>query len=395
MATHIGIGFSQHINTETAASEAALRSKAELKTNQADIALVYSTIHYDPQETSAVIQTILENTKLIGCSTAGIILSDAIETRGIGVLTIRSDELLFSTGSVDNLDSQDAHLAGHTLAREILVNFGRHPRQAFLFFVDGNLKKNSVLLKGIQEIFGNVFPIIGAGSCDNFRFAKTFQFCQDEVLTNAATGLILGGHAHVGIGCYHGWRPLGKPRIIDDAEDNVIKSISGKKAYSLYEEYFSEEAESLRSHQFGQMSILYPLGIFIEGSQEYLLRNTVNILGDGSIECQGDVPIGAQVHIMIGNKDSCKHAAVQAAEEAQKNLMGKEPKLILIFESMARLKLLGRSALQEIESIKTVFGPNIPIMGMYANGEISPFQTLEKYKKPYFLNESITILAIG
>lgn len=395
MPTQIGIGFSQSLDAETAARDAAFRSKTNLNADRIDIAIIFSTIHYDPNQTLPVLQTVLNQAKMIGCSTAGIILSSSIETRGIAVLTISSDELKFGAGSVDSLNTNDIHRAGNLLARNTLSDFGRHSRQAFMFFVDGRLENASVLLKGIQEIFGNVFPILGAGSCDDFHFADTFQIFQDNVLTNAAAGLIIGGHASVSVGCHHGWRPLGKPRIIDKAEGNIITTISGKKASALYEEYFGDKAEGLHSGQFGQMSILYPLGIFVEGSSEYLLRNTVAIRPDGSIVCQGDVPQGAEVHIMISNKDSCKQAAIDAAEEAQKGLLGKKPQLIIIFESMARLKLLGRMAFEEIENIKHIFGVSVPIIGMYSNGEICPFQTVEKFKKPYLLNESIVVLAIG
>lgn len=98
---------------------------------------------------------------------------------------------------------------------------------------------------------------------------------------------------------------------------------------------------------------------------------------------------------MIGNKDSCKQAAFEAAQEAQNDLRGKAPKLILIIESMARLKLLGRTAIEEVFKIKEVFGDDVPIFGMYSNGEISPLQLVEKFKRPHIQNESIVILAIG
>ena len=394
MATQIGIGFSQSTDAQTAARDAAFNSKTNLNADRIDIALIFSTIHYDPQQTVPVLRAVLNETQMIGCSTAGIILSNTIETRGIAVLTISSDEMKFGTGSVANLKTQDIHRSGALLARDTLASFGRHARQAFVFFVDGHLENNSLLLKGIQEILGNVFPILGAGSCDNFHFLDTFQIFQDQILTDAATSLIIGGHASVSVGCHHGWRPLGKPRIIDKAEGNIIKVISGKKASNLYEEYFGEEVKDLHSKQFDQMSILYPLGIFVEGSNEYLLRNAVDIKPDGSIVCQGDVPEGAEVHIMIGNKESCKQSAIDAAEDANNGLLGKKPKLVMIFESMARLKLLGRMAFEEIENIKNVFGADVPIIGMYANGEICPFQTVEKFKKPYLLNESIVVLAI-
>ena len=174
----------------------------------------------------------------------------------------------------------------------------------------------------------------------------------------------------------------------------MIRQINGQKASSLYEEFFKEKITQLRSIQNNQ-SILYPLGIFIDGGNEYLLRNAIDIRDDGSIVCQGDVPQGAEVHIMIGNKDSCKHAALEAATEAQKNLLGKQPKLIMVIEDIARLRLLGRMAFQEIESIKKVFGAHIPLVGCYANGEICPLESKERFKKPQYQNGSIVILAIS
>ena len=62
---------------------------------------------------------------------------------------------------------------------------------------------------------------------------------------------------------------------------------------------------------------------------------------------------------------------------------------------MARLKLLGRSAFQEILKIREIFGLKVPILGMYANGEICPLQSIEKFKQPHVQNESIIVLAIS
>ncbi len=395
MSTHIGIGFSEDMDMEQAAQDAAFQSKTNLKENRIDLAIVFSTIHYSPDKTFPVLQKILNKAPVIGCSTAGIILPNAIKTRGIGVLTITSDEINFGLGSIESIDSHNTRESGTILAQTCLTNFGKQSRQAFLFFADSHLKDNSVLLSGIQDVLGNVFPIVGAGSCDDFHFSDTFQMCDDKVLTNSAAGLILGGHLSVGISGRHGWRPLGKPRRINKTLGNIIKVIDGKKAASLYYEFLGEDAKSLGSTKLGQMAILYPLGIYIEGSPEYLIRNAIAIQKDGSIICQGEVPEGARVHIMLGNKESCQQAAIEAAEEARKNLFEKKPQLIIIIESMARLKLLGRMAFQEIQKIKNIFGHNVPIFGMYANGEVWPFQSVGHIKKPYLQNESIAIVAIS
>lgn len=402
MFTHVGIGFSRNINDEKAAAEAAAQAGAGIPSKEITFALVLSTIHYDPHKTLPVLRSVLGTAKLIGTSTAGIILSKSIETRGIAVLAIASDEIQFGTGCVENIHTLETPQAGTQLAQNCLRDFGPHGRHIFMFFADSRLKNISPLLKSVQEILGNIFPVIGAGSCDDFHFKDAFQICADKALRNSAAGIIMGGHMEIGVGSRHGWRPLGKPRTIDETDGNVIKSIDGKWACHIYEEYFGDEARGLRLGRLGQMAVLYPLGIFMEGSKQYLLRNAVDIRQDGSIVCQGDIPAGAEVHIMIGNKDSCKQAAFEAAREAQQNLLGKPPRLVIILESMARLKLLGRTAYQEVLKIREVFGLKVPMIGMYANGEICPMESVstfylspEKFKKPLLQNESIVVLAVA
>ncbi len=395
MTTNIGIGFSRHPDSQEAAREAAMQAKASLRAADAALAMLLCTGHYDPQRILPVVCEALHNPKLIGCSTTGIILSDSIETRGVAVLAIASDEMKFADGFVDHIESMSPQNVGMELARRCLTDFGAHGRQIFVFFVDSQLKNISPLLKSVQGTLGDIFPVVGAGSCNRIQGKNAFQIYRNRVLTNAVSGVIMGGHMTVGVGSQHGWRPLGKPRTISSCADNVIQSIDGRPAYGIYEEYFEQDAAQLRTGQSGQMAILYPLGIFIEESRNYLLRNAVDIRRDGSIVCQGDIPQGARVHIMIGNKDSCKQAARTAAEEAHQNLLGKDPKLIIVLESMSRQKLLGRMAFQEVAKIKEVFGARIPIFGMYTNGEVSPMQSAERFKRPHLQNESITILAVG
>ena len=395
MALDISIGFSQDEVPEKAAQIAALDAKKNLNSDGLNFAFVFSTVDYDPSVTLPVIYNTLQGMPILGCSTAGLVQSTSIKTSGIAILTVHSNDIQCGTGHIENINTFNPYQAGSMLANNCIEKYGRHGRAIFLFFIDGLLAGNQQFTKGIQDILGTVFPTVGIGSSDDFTYKASFQIYQNRILRNSATGLILGGHLNVGIGNRHGWRPLGKPRIIDKVEGNIIKSISGYRASYLYEEYLGDEALDLQTSKGDKMSILYPLGIFVEGNKEYLLRNALSIGDDGSIVCQGDVPEKAEVHLMIGNKETCKHAAFEAAQEAKNNLLGKQPKAILVFISFARLKLFGRTAFQEIEEIKKVFAPDVPIFGMYSNGEICPFQSNERFKKALFQNCSIVVLAIS
>jgi hypothetical protein len=98
---------------------------------------------------------------------------------------------------------------------------------------------------------------------------------------------------------------------------------------------------------------------------------------------------------MISNKESCRNSAIEAAELVKTSLGDKQAKLVLVFESLARHKILGRSAFNEIQAIKDVLGYTTPIIGMCSYGEIGPFGALNNIKNVYLHNESILITAIA
>ena len=396
MATFLSIGFDKSIDGQKAAQIVANTVKTQLNPHPINLAVILSSIHYDPQEFLPIIAETLATQEIIGYPCAGMILNHGIETRGLALLAISSDEIRFGISSSAIIDETDARAAGVSLAKNSFADLGSFSRGAFLLFINGLIKNNSSLLKGLQEIFGNIFPVLGAINHEGFHLKESFQIYRRKIINQQnSLGLMIGGHVNIALAARHGWKPLGKPRFISKTEGNIIKLIDNVYAYKIYEEYLGKEIKKLYTNSLQQPSILYPLGIKIADNQEYLLRNAIDILADGSILCQGDVPEGAEVHIMIGNKDFCKKAALEACHEVKKQLSGKKPKLIFVIESLTRLKLLGRLAGEEIQLIKSVFGNDVPIFGLYSQGEIASFESTDGIKRPHVLNESIVILGIS
>ncbi len=398
MPTYIGIGFSQNPNPAKAAWEAAHQAKETVR-QSVDLAIVFHTPHYNSPEVLTTINETLDHpTRMIGGSTAGLILSQGIEMRGIGILAINSDELHFATSGLNNLTKLDFRQNGSLLAKGTLADYmSPQPRQVFICLSDGLINNIDPIINGFKETLGTLFPIVAAGTSDYLRFQRTYQYYSNKPINYGAVGLLIGGHITVAIACQHGWRPLGKPRMIDQSDGPFIRTIDGKNAYSIYEEFFGQEAFNLRTQRLNPMTVFYPLGIYLEEEKQFLLRNAIDILEDGSIVCQGEVPQGSRVHLMLGNKESCKQAAMDAALTIQKSMKGKTPKFVLIFESLARYKLMGRDAFKEILGIKKILGDNVPLFGMYTYGEIAPLPAVggTSSRNLRLQNETITLLAIG
>ncbi len=395
MATQIGIGFSSLADPAQAAKEAAAQAKNQLNVTSTQLVILFTSIsHATPVVLETVIK-ILQPNKIIGSSTAGLILADKISPQGVAVLAMNSDDMQFTTTLIPDIKNKDLRLLGFQMARELSMEHRNPGRQMLAVFADGGLSNGSLFSHGAKEVLGSTTPVVGGISSDQFLFKQSAQFYRNQILTNSAVGLLLGGPITIAVGSRHGWKPLGKPRTIDKVNGCIIKTIDGKPAAMLYENYFGEDARNLQESRLGSMAILYPIGIYLETERYYLLRNAIDILDDGSIVCQGEVPEGAQMHLMIGSKDSCKQAALDAALEVRDGLSGRQAKLILIIESMTRYKLLGRSAIQEIQIIKDVLGYTTPMFGMYSAGEIAPFQSFDNTKNTQLQNESIVIIAIS
>jgi len=268
-------------------------------------------------------------------------------------------------------------------------------RDVFITFSAGIEKNSSQFIRGIKEVLGGVFPVLGAISSNDFKHKGLFQFYQDQILQNAAVGLLLGGASHLAMGCKHGFKPLGKPRTITKVNGTTIHTIDDGPAIDIYKHFLGDQADELKDVTLNSYAAMYPLGFYMEESRQYLLRNIIDILPDGSIVCHEGVPQGAEVHLMISNKESCLNSASEAAGLVKASLGDRQAKLVLIFESFARHKILGRSAFAEIQAIKEVLGYTTPIIGMCSFGEIGPFGTSSHIKNIYLQNETILMVAIS
>jgi len=395
LPTDIGIGFSQFPNPPEATLQACVQVKNQLDASDTDLIIIFASPEYIVPEIQPIITRTLKPKHVLGSSTGGIILANGVADRGIAIMGINSSVMRFGISAIPDVGILDMHLTGFELARKAIQDLDSPTRKIFITFSEGVEKNCSPFIRGLNEALGKGFPIVGAISSDDFKYVKLFQIFQDQLLQNSAVGLLLDGPFHFALGCRHGFKPLGKPRTITKVDDYIIRTIDDQPAVEIYKHFLGSAAEGLKNITLNSTAAMYPLGIYLEEAGQYLLRNIIDILEDGSIVCQEGVPQGAEVHLMISNIESCRNSAIEAAELVKTSLADRQAKLILVFESLARHKILRRSALNEIQAIKDVLGNNIPIIGMCSFGEFGPFGAMDNLKNTYLHNESILIVALS
>ncbi|OGX31781.1 MAG: hypothetical protein A3D27_01010 [Omnitrophica WOR_2 bacterium RIFCSPHIGHO2_02_FULL_46_37] len=391
----VAVGRSRKKDIAEAVEEATRSCLLQLPAQEVSLALVFST---PSSITAALLKKIKSGLRpdcpLIGCSGMRIITPEGTQGEGLVLMLIALPKVKISCGSIKLSPDDDAYLAGQGLGIKLISNVKEYRRELCLMFSDGLSEAVSRLMEGLQNILGKSFPFIGGGASDDLRFKQTFQFYNEHILNKSAVAALFAGKLAYGIGIRHGWKPLGKIRAITDSSANVIKKIDGGKASGLYEDYFAKTLAELKK-EILPINTLYPIGMYLEGEKEYLLRNVIALNDDGSIVTQGGVPRGSAIRLMIGTKESCLEAARQAAAQVKAALRDKPIGLAIIISSASRAYLLGRNIDAEIKAVKTVLGPNVPLAGFYSYGQYAPLGALSYYGQTYLHNQTIAILGVG
>jgi hypothetical protein len=251
------------------------------------------------------------------------------------------------------------------------------------------------VVRGVKDVLGKDYFIVGGAAGDDFLFKETYQYLNDKVLKSSTVGAGISGDIAIGVGVRHGWNPIGSPMKVTKSKGAVLEELDGKPALSIYEDYFGKKAEEIKKEPLARMAITYPLGMGAEGNAELLVRDPITVDDKGAITCAAEMPMGSEIRLMIGSKEDAIKAAKDAAVQAKEQLKGKEPKAVIIFDCIARKKLFGRSAFEEIQAIKSVLGENVPILGFYTYGEIAPLGGNIVSCNSAFHNETSVIFAIG
>jgi len=392
---NISLGFSKNSDHIQATNEAVGQAIVGLGKARGDLAIIFTTIEFAHPLVLKIANNLLGGIPIVGCSSLGIITNNGIFKHGFAILLISLNPQIFlNLALVKDVNKKTPIAAGRELGEKLLYGCKDVRRNLSLIFSDGLISDGTSLINGLQENLGRSFPLIGASASDNSAYAKTFQYFNKDVLTDSCCGMLFGGKINFGFGIKHGWKALGKIRYVTRAEGNIIKEINGEPAVKLYEDYFAKDALEL-AKELRRISIFYPIGIYLQGEKEYLLRNIISIKDDGSLVTQGDIPQDSPIRLMIGTKDSCLAAAVTSCEEAKKNLGAQKTKLVMVFDSASRFTLLGRHCSRELEIVKAVFGEKTPLIGIYTYGEQAPLKSINYLGRSYFHNQSINVLAIG
>jgi hypothetical protein len=363
-----------------------------------DLVVVFASVQYDQEKMLSGVRSVSKNAILVGSSTAGeITMAGPAKKHSVSVMAIKSPDIKFYAAVGENI-AASPRAAGKKVADEV-KKLTTEKLGTFIMFPDVLAGNGADTVRGVLDSLGEHFPVVGGASGDDFKFVKTYQYLNDKVYSGAVVGLGLTGIFKMGIGVKHGWIPISAPMKVTKSSGSVLHELDGQPAINIYKNYFGEEeSKQLEEEALAKLAITYPLGMVVAGSEEMLIRDPITVDEHGSITCAAEIPEGSNIQLMIGSREEAIKVAKIAAQNAVAELDGANPKAVIIFNCIARNKLFGEHAGDEISAIQEVVGKDTPLIGFYTYGEQAPLggevRNIEKCN-PAFHNETVVICALG
>ena len=399
MSITAGVGLSKNIaDSKQAGYEACKIAIEKMGGGKPSFMFTFASVAFDQEAVMAGIADASDHAPGIGCSNAGAITSEGPSLKSVAVMAIKSDDIVF-TNDIGKDIKMDARSAGHSVAESIQKKASA-PLKAFIMLPDVLTGNGADIVRGILDVLGPHFPVMGGAAGDDFLFKQTYQYCNDQAVSGAVAGVGISGAFHFAVGVRHGWVPVSQPMKVTKSEGAVLHTLDNRPAVSIYEDYFGTKAEELRQEPLARMAITYPLGIKIPDLDEYLIRDPITVDEHGAITCAAEIPVGSEIRLMIGNKEKAIEAAEEAAHKVMKDLEADntKPKFVLMFNCIAREKLFAQKAKDEIDAVMNILGSDVPLLGFYTYGEQAPLAGETKNTEliqSRFFNETIVLLPVG
>lgn len=385
------VGHSDEFDTDDALAAVLGACDARLAGRAPCAGVVFCGTEFDHGRVLAGILARFPGLQLVGCTTDGEMSDQGGYTEdGITLTLFLSDRVRIGAGvgcgaGADPLGASRAAIA---MARAQLDG---EPCLA-LVMPDGLTARAYDVLAGFNDVLGDAVPVVGGMSADRVGGAKasyaTYQFCGDQVYSDAVPTLLFSGPLAFSLGVESGWTPIGKRMTVTRAENNVLHELDHRPAFELYTHYLGEV---MRENLAGLGS--YPLAVYEPGLERFYLRVARSAdPATGRLTFLGEIPVGAEVQITQAIRDEVIGGVQQSVSKALAAYPGDAPGAALMFSCTGRKVVLGTKARDEIGRARASLLRAIPMSGFYTFGEIGPVSQCTRAR---YHNTTFVTLLLG
>jgi hypothetical protein len=376
MSTEIGVGVSHHRNPLMAGREAVEMALKGGGVGKPDFSFLFATVGYNQKVLLKAVREATGGSPLCGCSAEGTIARGVADESNFSVvvMTIRSDELQFYNGMGSGLKT-DSAAAGRSLGRAILPELNSDTLALFLF-PDGLTVNFDRFLAGLEDQLDldSFLPLLGGASCDNLQMKRTYQYCNDEVVSDGAAWALLSGQARIVWAVNHGCISTGVEHKVTRSQGNVIYELDGKPALAILKEYMTDDEILDWSKAFTNLSLGFKVPGDMNEYDQYMIR-AMQTRDDetGAVTLPTEVAQGTSIWMTRRDYEKVAAGIDWLAGRIKDQLGGNPAKLVFQFDCAGRGRVFLRDQQKRSLLNRLQQGiPDVPWLGFFTLGEISP-----------------------
>ncbi|MBF0470469.1 MAG: FIST C-terminal domain-containing protein [Gammaproteobacteria bacterium] len=376
MTTKAGTGSSTHRHYKAAATRAVKDAFSAAGTDRADLVIAFASVAYPQEPLLATLRQLTHNAPLMGGSACGVIAAGDIieENFFLSVMVIQSSEIRFSTAAATGLQ-HDPEATGQALASALSSTIDDDTK-CLVSFADALTLNFTRFEQGLRQGLGRErpLPLFGGATGDDWKFVKTYQYHNDEVLSDAAVAFTISGEATLAHAVNHGCVVIGEKLTITRAEGNTIYEVDGEPALTVVNRYLNEDEQ----RDWGKVLNSVTLGFKADDDEDALFIRYMPTKDDatGTVTIPTEVDAGTQFWITRRDPQLISAGVTAIGEEVAKQLAGREPKFVLHFDCAGRGKVIFRDQEKQdlLHSLQQQVGPDAPWAGFYTYGEFGPLR---------------------
>ncbi len=376
----LAIAFSQNYDTDSAIKMISRNIKSSLGTQPISLALLFFTPRYQPMFIKETLSITLKSENIFAIQSPLLIFQNKIIKRGIVCCCLTKNNISVKSSFIKKTDVTDVEF----LFKKNIISLKE--KQRFLISSLGPQINVYNYLRGLSLAVGRNFNVFGAGFLKKYGI-KNFLVVNNTIEEGLGS-IILGGKFNIDNIKVGGFIPLGKKFTITKValEKNRIIEIDKKPAGLIYKKYLGDKFDLFKKTS---MCSFYPIGIKNNGN--YNLIHIIDILRDDSLFCIGNIKEKTEAHIMIATQETLLKEVKNAVRYIKNDF---DYDVAIIFNSLARRKILKNNADKEIQNLKGILGEKTKVIGLYCDYQIFPSDYIKEFTiGNYFL--SMILLKYG
>jgi hypothetical protein len=298
-------------STKNTVDEVVKDISEQLSQFDAKLLLYFASSRFAPERISLKMQQVFTGSAVIGCSTAGEIISGKMLDDSVVAMAFNDEAVSDVTVEViENLkDKGEVERAFASFEKHYETPMSEMDSQKYvgIILVDGLSGAEEGLIETIGDMTNVIF--VGGSAGDDLKFNATHLYANGKSFSNAAILALLKPGAGFTFIKTQSFSDLGKTLEVSkaDEEKRVVFEFNGKPAAIAYAEAVGIPVEEAAKHFMHN-----PVGLVIEG--EPYVRSPQQIKDNGSMDFYCGVVTGMELSLLESTdiiedtRNAIKHA---------------------------------------------------------------------------------------